>query len=146
MTLPANLVGNRGIADGEPCYVAPELVTRDADGTLLLIGGRCRTCGARSFPKALVCSNCLSEEIEAVTLAREGTLYSFAAVHAAPQGWHLPYVLGYVDLPDNVRVLAHIAASPEALRVDMPVRLSVGEVGTDASGRALLTYTFTPLG
>ena len=139
------LVADPALAEAEPRYLAPDLVTRDADGTPHLVGGRCCACGARSFPKALVCSGCLSEEVESVTLASEGTLYSFAAVHAAPPGWRLPYVLGYVDLPDNVRVLAHIAAAPEELRIDMPVHLSVGEVGADPAGRPLLTYTFTPV-
>lgn len=128
----------------EPHYVAPELVTRDADGHPRLAAGRCRACAAESFPKAAVCPQCLSEDIEAVMLGRDGVLYSFAAVHAAPPGWRLPYVLGYVDLPEGVRVLAHIAAPEKDLRVDMPVRLEVGEVGTDPAGQPLFTYVFAP--
>jgi uncharacterized OB-fold protein len=143
MTQPA-LVDPAHVA-AEPRYVAPGLVTRDADGHARLVAGRCRACGAESFPKADICSQCLCEEIDTVMLAREGNLYSFAAVHAAPPGWHLPYVLGYVDLPEGVRVLAHIAAPEQDLRVDMPVRLSVGEVGSDPSGQPLLTYTFAPI-
>jgi uncharacterized OB-fold protein len=143
MTQPAIAPADPALA-AEPHYVAPGLVTRDGEGHPRLVGGRCRACGAESFPKAAVCPQCLAEEIEGVMLSRDGTLYSFAAVHAAPPGWHLPYVLGYVDLPEGVRVLAHLAAKEEDLRVDMPVRLAVGEVGSDPSGQPLFTYVFAP--
>jgi uncharacterized OB-fold protein len=138
-------VSDGALALAEPRYVAPGLVTCDAQGRPQLTAGRCSACGARSFPKAPVCASCLSEDIADEALSREGKLYAFSVVHQAPKGWRVPYVLGYVDLPEDVRVLAHIAAAPDRLRADMPVRLSVGEVGTDASGAPLSTYTFTPI-
>lgn len=144
MTTTAALVSDPTLA-GEPTYVAPELVSVDSAGRPQLVAGRCRACGAHSFPKARVCTMCLAEEIDTVALAREGTLYSYSVVHQAPRGWRVPYVLGYVDLPDDVRVLAHIAADPKRLAIDMAVRLGLGEVGSDPDGRALITYTFSPI-
>lgn len=139
------VVSDPALADAEPAYVATGLVRFDSDGRPRLVGGRCGSCGAHSFPRAAICTGCLSEAIETVDLARDGRLYSYSVVHQAPRGWRVPYALGYVDLADDVRVLAHLDADPSRLRIDMPVRLGVGEVGADASGRTLVTYTFTPI-
>lgn len=145
MTKSGTMVVNEAAANADPRFVAPDLVALDAKGTPRLIGGRCRKCGAVSFPRAAVCAHCLAEDIEAVELAHEGTLYSYSIVHQAPKGWTVPYGLGYVDLPDNVRVLAHLDAPADKIAVNMPMRLSVGVVGADASGTPLFSYTFTPV-
>ena len=76
-------------------------------------------------------------------LACEGTLYSYSVVHQAPKGWIVPYALGYIDLADNVRVLAHIDVAQEKIAIDMPLHLAVGVVGADSSGAPLSSYTFT---
>jgi uncharacterized OB-fold protein len=143
MTKPSTLVVNQAAANADSRFVAPDLVALDSKGTPRLIGGRCRNCQALSFPRAAVCVSCFSEDIEKVQLAEEGTLYSYSIVHQAPKGWAVPYALGYVDLPDNVRVLAHLDAPAEKIAINMPMRLAVGVVGTDASGAPLLSYTFT---
>ena len=145
MTKSGTMVVNQAAADADPRFVAPDLVALDAKGAPRLIGGRCRQCGAMSFPHAAVCANCLSEDIETVELAHEGRLYSYSVVHQAPKGWTVPYALGYVDLANDIRVLAHIDAPADKLSIDMPLRLSTGVVGADASGRPLLSYTFTPV-
>jgi uncharacterized OB-fold protein len=134
----SRIVSNEALAQSEPHFVAPELVEVTSDGPRL-IGGRCGACGALSFPKASVCSACLSEDLTATHLSAEGRLYSFAVVHQAPKGWTVPYTLGYVDLPEGIRVLAHIEGEPG---MDRPVRLATGEVGTDTDGGALMSYVF----
>jgi uncharacterized OB-fold protein len=123
--------------------INPALVEAAASGPRLL-GGACRACGARSFPRAAVCTDCLSIDVETLALPSEGRLYSYSVVHQAPKGWDVPYVLGYVDLPDGLRVLAHIAAPPAAIAIDQQVRRALGVVGTDAAGAPLSTYTFVP--
>lgn len=143
MSKASKMAVNPNAAGVDPRFVAPELVRLDASGRPHLIGGCCKNCGALSFPSAEVCASCLSEEIEVVNLGDEGTLYSYSIVHQAPRGWTTPYALGYVDLPDDVRVLAHIDVPHAALAVEMPVRLSVGVVGSDDSGIPLMSYTFT---
>ena len=60
----------------------------------------------------------------------------------APRGWRVPYALGYVDLPEDIRVLAHLGIPAEALRVDLPVLLDTGIVGTDEQGAPLQSYIF----
>lgn len=132
------------IAQAAPSLISERLVTIAADGKAALAGGRCRVCAALSFPRAEVCTECLSLEVEEATLSSEGRLYSYSVVHQAPKGWKVPYALGYVDLPEGVRVLAHIDAPLQTIAIDQPVRLSLGVVATDASGADLSTYTFIP--
>lgn len=145
MTKSGNLVVNQAAANADSRFVAPDLVALDAKGTPRLVGGRCQKCDAISFPRAAVCTNCLSEDIESIELAHEGTLYSYSIVHQAPKGWTVPYALGYVDLPGNVRVLAHLDSPADKISINMPMRLSVGVVGADPSSVPLLSYTFTPV-
>ena len=124
--------------------VAPELVQRDRD-SLRLRGGRCGECGALSFPKAQVCTECLSLDIQDAILSNEGVLYSYSRVHLAPKGWDLPYVLGYVDLPEGVRVLAHIDDKKSAPVVGARVRMREGRVGVSEDGVVQTTYVFSPI-
>lgn len=139
----SNIAVNAEAASADPRFVAPNLVRVDAAGKPHLVGGRCSKCDAFSFPRAAVCTSCLSEEIAAVDLADEGALYSYSIVHQAPKGWATPYALGYVDLPGDVRVLAHIDVPHHTIAIDMPLRLAIGVVGSDQAGAPLMSYTFT---
>ena len=131
-------------ASAMPHLIAPELVEVGADGPRL-VGGRCGKCGALSFPKAHVCPECLSLEIATAPVASEGVLYSFSVVHQAPKGWDVPYALGYVDLPDGLRVLSHIGGDLAKIRIDQKLRLGIARVGSDAQGAMLTSYVFTPV-
>ncbi|HWM82263.1 MAG TPA: OB-fold domain-containing protein [Pseudolabrys sp.] len=130
--------------EAAPRFVAPGLVATDAAGAARLIGGRCRACQALSFPRAAVCTDCLSEDIEAVDLGTEGTLYSYSVVHQAPKGWRVPYAVGYVDLPGDVRVFAHLDAPHDALAIDMKMTLATAVVADDPAGAPLSSYVFKP--
>jgi uncharacterized OB-fold protein len=138
----SRIVANEPLAQSEPHFVAPDLIEVTTDGPRL-IAGKCGACGALSFPKAAVCSQCLSQDLSTAHLSTEGRLYAFAVVHQAPKGWTVPYTLGYVDLPEGLRVLAHIEGKPS---MDASVRLATGPVGTDTDGGALLSYVFTTAG
>ena len=144
MTISVPMAVNAEAASADPRFVAPDLVSVDANGIPHLTGGRCRACGARSFPRGPVCTNCLSEDIAACNVGDRGTLYSYSIVHQAPKGWAVPYALGYIDLPDDVRVLAHLDVAASAVKIDMPMKLAVGVVGADAAGSPLMSYTFAP--
>jgi uncharacterized OB-fold protein len=124
--------------------VAPDLVDRSG-GFLRLKGGACRVCQALSFPKAQVCAECLSLEIDDRALSAQGELYAFSRVHLAPQGWDVPYIIGYVDLPEGLRVLAHIDETHRAPHIGDTVSLGEGRVGADAKGNALTSYVFAPV-
>lgn len=118
----------------------------DAAGVPWLVGSVCAECGAKVYPAVAVCPGCMSEKINPLRLSREGTLYSWSVVHVAPKGWTLPYIAAYVDLPEGVRVFAHVVgADPKALRMDMPVRLTTAVLGTGEDGQPMHSYAFTPV-
>ena len=78
-------------------------------GTALhLVGMACAECGTKAFPAREVCSACGSDDVEPASLQRSGKLYSFSEVHVAPKGFAIPYVVGYVDLDDGVRLFGQV--------------------------------------
>jgi uncharacterized OB-fold protein len=101
-----------------------------------LIGQTCDDCGKSLFPRTGVCPACRSINLSDSEMPDRGVLYSWSVVHVAPKPWATPYVIGYVDLPNQVRVFSHIGGAPDGLQVDMPVQLeavaaaSGGEAGT----------------
>ncbi len=129
---------------------APVLLAGDAmriadDGKPRLVGTVCSNCGARTFPPAPVCSECMSEDVREIELSSEGSLYAFSVVHVAPAEWDTPYIAGYVDLPEGVRVFAHIIdADARALKMDSPVQLTTARLGTAGDGVPVESYAFRP--
>jgi uncharacterized OB-fold protein len=86
----------------------------------------------------------MSEKVAPTELSSDGSLYSWSVVHVAPRGWNVPYIAGYVDLADNVRVFSHIVdVDPTALEMDMPVSLTKAVFGDD-DGVPVESYGFTP--
>lgn len=82
-------------------------VLREGDEGLELVGSRCPECGTHFYPPRRLCANDLSECRE-VVLSTHGTLYEATQIQVAPVGFEAPFWLGYVDLPENVRVFAQI--------------------------------------
>ncbi len=145
MSKAPQIVANEALAASEPHFVAPELIETTKEGPRL-VAGRCKGCGALSFPKAPVCTECLGQDMATTHLAHRGKLYSYSVVHQAPKGWDVPYALGYVDLEDGMRVLAHIEGDAAGIGIDGPVALGVAKVGSDAQGAPLMSYVFKAAG
>lgn len=115
------------------------------DGVGRLLGSRCPSCNAHFFPLRQVCSRCLGGQLEEVVLSSRGTLYTYTVLHQAAPGFEVPLVLGYVDLPEGVRILGQIAGvSPEDVKIGMPVSLHAEQFGEDDQGRRILGYRFRP--
>lgn len=126
-----------------PRFAAPQLIELEGN-QIWLRGGKCRRCGELSYPLAELCWHCRSDEMQPVRLSRNGKLYAYSVVHAAPKGWRVPYVLGYVDLDDGIRVVGQIAADPTQLHPDMAVHLDVDIIRSDADGTPVYSYVFAP--
>lgn len=130
----------------EALNLAGDAVARDGAGVVTLIASECADCGKRVFPPTDICPECLSENMSRLGLSRRGTLYSWSVVHAAPKGWSLPFVAAYVDLPEGVRVFAHmVGIDPARLVMDMPVEVCLAILGTDETGAAVESYSFAPV-
>jgi uncharacterized OB-fold protein len=115
-------------------------------GTVRLIGSKCARCGAVAFPPHPSCPACGAESGQvAVQLSPVGTLYTFSEIHIAPQGFATPYAVGYVDLPEGVRLFGQIEGRAADLRLGQRVVVTLGPVRTEASGRTVVSYKFKGL-
>ena len=129
----------------EPPLIAGEAVRIADDGRPTLIGSECRDCATRVFPPVALCPECMGEDIAPLALGRSGRLYSYCTVHVAPRGWAVPYIAGYVDLPEGVRVFTHVVdAAEEQLSMEMEVELTTAVLGSDSEGEAFSSYAFRP--
>ena len=132
-------------AHAQPPLIAGEAVRLDDDGRPTLIGSECADCATRVFPPVALCPECMGDELAPLALGRSGRLYSYSTVHVAPRGWTVPYVAGYVDLPEGVRVFTHVVdAAEEGLAMEMELELTTAVLGTDGDGRAVSSYAFRP--
>jgi uncharacterized OB-fold protein len=132
---PTSLLPNQGRS-----LKATEVVA-DTHGNLSLNASTCKDCGLNVFPPSLVCPECLSYNQQSLTLSGRGKLYSYTQIHVAPPNWVVPYIIGYVDLPEGVRLFGKVDVdSTETLRTDMPVDVVV----TEADGE--YRYALVPAG
>ena len=119
-----------------------------ADKKNYLIGGKCQVCGAIAFPKRAVCHKCRKDTVEEVPLGRRGKLASFTVAWAAPEGIKPPMVLGYVDMPEGVRLLSMITnCEPkiDALELGQEMDLVFEEIRRDDEGNQVVAYKFKPV-
>ncbi len=116
-------------------------------GKIFLIGSRCPTCGKHTFPRRTFCDACgTSAGLEPVRLSNTGTLYSYSEIHVAPKVFATPYVIGYVDLPQDVRVLGQVEHTAAELRPDEPVEVVLGVIRRSDSGQPVMSYKFRKIG
>jgi len=126
--------------------IAGDALAEKPDGTVRLIGTECADCGHRVFPPTPVCPECMSENVSRIELSETGTLYSWSAVRIAPRDWKTPFIAGYVDMPEGVRVFAHMVdIDPEALSFDMKVRVCKTVLGAESDGTPIESYSFVPV-
>ena len=104
-------------------------------------------CGQKYFPPLEICPKCLAEgKMEKIKLSNQGNLYSYSIVHVAPKEFMPPYAIGYVDLPEGVRVLGQLITDDSVeLKVDMNVQSELGRIGVDEQGNDVVSYKFRPL-
>ncbi|PXY18941.1 Zn-ribbon domain-containing OB-fold protein [Prauserella muralis] len=110
-----------------------------------LLGSRCAACGTTAFPPREFCPSCRAvEHIDKAELATAGRIHSFTIVRQAPPGMPVPYVLAWVDLPDDgVRLLTTVVGTqPEEVELDQPVELELTPFGTADDGASLMGFRF----
>jgi uncharacterized OB-fold protein len=127
---------------GPAIPLRPGLFEADAGGRLRLLVTRCEACGAHFFPRRRVCARCLASTVTTVPLSTRGTLYTYTTVHQSTPQFATPYVLGYADFPEGVRVLAQVVAAPDEVRIGMAVELRIEPVEGAAGDAPRLGYRF----
>ncbi len=97
----------------------------ELDGkAVYLLGSQCNACGAVFYPEQPVCGRCGHRSHEKVRLGPNGLLYTWTRVHQSTPEFKTPYVLSYVDFPQNVRVLVPLVDNVEP-KVGMEVVLTL---------------------
>ncbi len=88
-------------------------------------------------------------------LHRRGTLYTWTTQGFMPkEPYHVdptdepfaPYLLGYVELPEQVRVEGRlIGCDPESVHIGMEMELTLFPLRHDEAGREVMMYAFQPV-
>jgi uncharacterized protein len=137
----------------------PEEPKKIADGLFVLPGGSltegylvgaiCGSCDTITFPKRVVCPNCMKDDsMGEIPLRKRGTLYSFSINQMAPEGFQAPYVTGKIDLPEKVRIFSVITGCEpreDALEIGMEMEVVFVPLTKDRDGNDLIGYMFRPL-
>lgn len=114
-----------------------------------LLGTKCIHCGTVTFPRWVVCPNCLRDDtMKEIPLSKGGKLYSFSVNQMAPEGFEAPYITGRVELPEKIRIFAVITGCEpveEALQIGMDMELVFEPLRKDEEGANLVGYKFKPL-
>jgi len=133
--------------EAEPTFFHLDLLEIPADGSpAYLKGYRCRACGRLDFPKVSPCPTCWGEEFDVVPLSRRGKLYSGTDIFIGQAGMKTPYSFGYVDLPENLRILCQLEGEIGSFRCDEEVELTVGTIRINGDGAPVTSYKFKKIG
>lgn len=128
----------------------PDVLALDPPRLLVML---CRSCTAVSFPRRDSCPACGSlDGLEDRALTTCGELCSWSIVRNAPEGLRTPYVLAYVDLPeDGVRLMSRLIETENVdLVVGLPLELAVIDVAAtwsedlDPPETSELMFAFRP--
>lgn len=121
---------------------------KDFGEGLALVGGRCRSCGKIVFPVKPVCPACFDPEQEEIPLNKTGKLHTFALSCMGPPGIEKPYVIGFVDLPEGIKLFSLLTQCEpwdEVLKVDMEMEMVVETIRRDEDGTEIIGYKFRPV-
>ena len=116
---------------------------RTQDEGLVLVGGRCRDCGAVAFPRSGTCARCAGVQVAEEVLPTRGHLWSWTVQQFRPKEPYdgpaefAPYGVGYVDLGDVI-VESRLTVS-EGLAIGMPMTLVADHYTPEAT-----TFAFAP--
>ena len=118
-----------------------------AGAAACLLGNCCRECKATYFPPRQICPRCMKEGVlDSLPLSRRGTLYTYTVIRQAPPRYPVPYAVGYVDLPEGVRVFAQLEGwERRELKADEAMEVFFTTIRVDERGEGLVGYRFRPV-
>ena len=116
--------GNFGVVSFTKEAKSVAFVDSLAEGKLT--GTICKKCGKKYFPPRMDCAQCLDSDIEWFDVKGPGKLVTFSKVESGPSGFEevQPYVLGIVEFPEGIRVLAKISnkIDPATIKAGMELK------------------------
>ena len=132
--------------------IAEGLFTWPADEPRL-IGSKCSACAEVAFPAQQGCPACSANDSETIELSRRGRLWTWTVQNFVPPPPYAgdpaeftPYGVGYIELPEGVRVEARLTENdPDRLKIGMEMELVIERFKDDDEGRELMTFAFSPV-
>lgn len=119
------------------------LLTEGIDGDL--VGFRCKSCNHILPPLITICYNCYGKELERLALSRQGKLYSYTIVYQPHKHFEVPYAVGYIDLPEDLRIFAPLKEREgKPFQVGMDMELVVEKLW-DENGNEVIGPKFQPI-
>ena len=100
----------------------------DNPAAVHLVGSKCADCGEVTLGANNVCPNCGGENVEAQSMSDCGTLWTYTVVRHEPPGNYYgkkpfePIVLGMVELPEGLIVMAPVNAPVDSVKIGMPLQ------------------------
>ena len=120
-----------------------------------LIGSKCADCGIVTFPAQDSCPRCASTAMVEHLLPRRGRLWAWTTQEFPPPSPpyagatgrdFVPFAVGYVELPDEVKVETRLTeGNPDALVTGMEMELTLVPFRTDDDGNEVMTFAFRPV-
>src|SRR4030042_4468186 len=111
-----------------------------------LVAGRCSNCGKTVFPKKEICPSCFDKgEVREIPLSQRGKLVTFTIVRRSLGAKKLPYALGYIETPENLRIFAPLEGCDfDRLTIGMEMEVVFEEEELE-EGRKFTIYKFRPV-
>jgi len=81
-------------------------------------------------------------------LSKRGRLHTYALSVLGPPEMEKPYVIGFIDLPEGIKlftVLTDCEPWDEVLKIDMEMEMVIGKIKQDEYGNEIISYKFRPI-
>ena len=132
---------------GETVFLEDEWFDNPGGGAVLM-GSRCLPCDRVYFPPKRVCPNCFDGALKRVPMSTRGSLHTFAVSHMGPADLDKPYIIGFIDLPEGIRIFSLITGCDSTgsdLRIGSPMKMVIEPLKRDRYGRNVIGYKFRPV-
>ncbi len=120
-----------------------------------LLASRCRNCGELTFPVQEGCPACAARDSETVELSPRGQLWTFTIQRFPPpppfagpadRESYQPFGVGYVELPEGIRVEGRLTESdPAKLEIGMEMELVLVPFRFADGSETRTTFAFRPV-
>ncbi len=96
---------------------------------------KCSNCGHLQFYPRILCTNCMSNNLEWVSSSGKGTVHTFTVVHQnVTPGFakEVPYIYAIVELTEGVRLTTNIVdCAPAEVCIGMPVSVAFESISPE---------------
>lgn len=93
----------------------------------------CSTCGEPRFYPRARCPFCFSGDADWKAVTGRGSIYSYTVVRRAMHPWfaeRVPYVVALIALDEGPRLMSHVLADPETIRIGQRVHVVFDDAGS----------------